>query len=501
MDKKHWKRWKIGRLMVFCGIIALMIIQGCQHDPELDPDPDPDQDKDQENPYQEVNDWILDNLETFYYWNTQMTPNISPKLKPDEYFNALLFKDDRFSWIQDNFQELMASLMGVNTEAGYDFDLLRLSENSSDVIGYITYTKPGTPAEAAGLKHGDYFLEINNTQLTIDNYRTLIQEMSNPHTLGLVDIEGNRISGITHIPLSVIVYKENPILLDTIYQIQGKKIGYFVYNFFANDSEEYGITYEKELNNLFLKFKTEGIDELIVDLRYNSGGTTNTAMVLASMIANRSSADIFGFMEFNAILDTYYRRTYGANYNVDYFPDYIERTDPNNRVVEQVAIHKLAGLTRVYMIVSDRTASASELLINGIRPYMGDHNVVLVGWSTTGKNVGSFTIYEDDPVKQKTNNWGMQPIVCKLSNSQQNSNYENGFTPDVQIHETQVLLMKQLGETNELLLATTLDLIFGTTTVRRKVINEKATTVGSSIDLHPARQQMNIDLSRKLKQK
>ena len=463
---------KMGKYFAILCVISLMVTQGCRKDPELEPE----QEQEQENLYQEINDWIFDNLDTYYYWNTQMTAGVSKRLSPDKYFETLLYEGDRFSWIQDDFQELLASLMGVNTEAGYDFDLMLMSENSSDVIGYITYVKRGTPAEKAGLKHGDYFLEINNTQLTTDNYRKLIQEMFNPHTLGLADIEGNVILGIINVPLSVIEYKENPILLDTIYHIQSRKIGYFIYNFFARDSEEYGIAYEKELNNLFLKFKTEGIDELIVDLRYNSGGATSTAMALANMIANRSSTDVFSYMEFNSTLDAYYR------------------------VVERVAINKLSGLHRVYMIVSDRTASASELLINGIRPYMGDNNVVLVGWTTAGKNVASFTIYEEDPVKQKTNNWGMQPIVCKMTNSQNKADFENGLKPDVQIHETQELVMKPLGDTNELLLSATLDLIFGTSTIKRKNIREKAINVGSSVVLNPARQNMYIDLSLKMNQ-
>ena len=451
----------------FVFLWMILIISGCRKDSSDDQ-------------YQEVNDWILDNMETYYLWNTQIPRRTNKSLYPENYFESLLYKnEDRFSWIQEDFIELMNSLSGVNTEAGYDFNLYRLSETSSDVIGCITYIKPGTPAEAANLKRGDCFLKINNTQLTVENYLSLLDKMTEPHTLGKANFSGNTITGTTNVSLSVIEYKENPILLDTVYHIQDKKIGYFVYNFFARDYETLGITYEKELNDLFGTFEGEGIDELIVDLRYNSGGTVITAIALASMISNRSETDVFGYEEYNSILDSHYSKTYGKDYNISYFFDYIEKYDKNDKVVEQVPVNKLSGLNRVYLIVSNRSASASELDINGLRPYMGNNNVILTGETTRGKNVGSFTIYETDPVKQRNNTWGMQPIVLKLSNSEHFSDYASGFKPDVEMQESEEI---PLGDTNELLLSATLSKIFGETFIKRETVRKKHEFVGSSID-------------------
>jgi len=448
------------------------------------------------NPYQEVNDWILDNMKLVYLWNTHIPSKTNKTQKPDVYFESLKYKDDRYSFIHDNFMELIGSLTGINIEAGYEFDLASI-KNSSDIFGYITYIKPGTPAESAGLKRGDFFLEINNTQMTVSNYRTLLQEMSKPHTLRLAKIEENKIYPTNNVSIpAVIPYKENPILLDTIYNIKDKKIGYFVYNFFARDSEDLGIAYEKELNNLFGNFISKGIDELIVDLRYNMGGTVISALALASMISNRSSTDIFGYEEYNSILNLYFASMYGADHNIMYFLDHIERINKNDIIVEQVPINKLSELNRVYIIVSGQSASASELLINGLRPYMGNDNVVLIGETTVGKNVGSTIIYEDDPVKQKKNTWGMLPIIVKLSNSQHFSDYANGFKPNVEIHEFE-LEMKPLGDTDELLLSTTLDIIFGTYTPQSKNVRTRVEIINSSRDRIPARQNMYIDLFHK----
>ena len=479
----------MNRFYFYLWLMAL-VISGCEKDNQTET----------EIQNQKINAWILENMEVYYLWNDQIPGRSNKSLYPAEYFESLLYKEDHFSWIQDNFTELMNSLSGVNIEAGYDFNLYLLSKNSTDVMGCITYIKPGTPAEAANLKRGDYFLTINGTQITTSNFSSLIAKTAEPHSLGLAAFSGNSITGTTNVPLSVIEYKENPVFLDTIYHIQDKKIGYFVYNFFARDNDQQGISYEKELNNLFGKYQSEGIDELIVDLRYNSGGTVVTAIALASMISNRSAKDVFGYEEYNSVLDSYYANRYGKDYNVSYFLDHIERYDDNEKVVEQVPVNKLSGLERVFMIVSERSASASELVINSLIPYMGNDHVVLVGKATRGKNVGSYTIYETDPEKQKDNNWGMQPIVLKMSNSAHFSDYTSGFEPDIEIHESEELELKPLGDIDELLLSTTINRIFGVSSLSKRATARKSPDIaGSSIDRTPARKNMYVTSPNQLK--
>jgi len=304
--------------------------------------------------------------------------------------------------------------------------------------------------------------------------------------LGLIDFN----SGATRtVSLQVVEYAENPILLDTIYRIGDKKIGYFVYNFFARDSEHNGIAYERELNDLFGKYKSQGIDELIIDLRYNSGGAVNTTQALASMISDRGTTDIFGFQIFNSTLDRLLAIEYGKDYNKSTFLENIERYNDKYQVVERVKINKLTNLSRLHLIVTGRTASASELIINSLRPYM---EVVLIGSTTYGKNVGSITIYEEDEEKQKTNTWGMQPIVSKFENANHFSDYGKGFSPNLEAEELD-LEMRELGDIDELMLSATLDYIFGGKSFQRKNVAQKTNIIGSSIDRYPARKNMFSD--------
>jgi C-terminal processing protease CtpA/Prc len=374
---------------------------------------------------------------------------------------------------------------------------MRLSRDNSDVIGYITNIKPGTPDETAKLKRGDYFLKINGTQITLGNYSSLIGEMSKPHTLGLAVISGNTITpDIKNVSLQVVEnYSENPILLDTVYNISGRKIGYFVYNFFADDNGDGSVVYEKELNNLFAKFKTEQINELIVDLRYNGGGAISTTTALASMISGRGRNDIFYNMTYNSILHEYFSTNEGNNYNKSYFLNNIVRYN-GDEIAESISINKLSGLSGVYFIVTERSASASELLINGLEPYID--NIMLVGETTYGKNVASVTIYEEDKEKQKTNKWGMQPIIAKMSNAKGFSDYGNGFTPNIEVSELdgEDPILKPLGDTDEVMLKTTLNNIFGADTniATTKHIDNKPIFVGSSMDRTPARRNQYITL-------
>ena len=73
--------------------------------------------------HQYVNAWILENMQYWYLWNDKLPDETDKNLDPETFFNSLLYSEDRFSWIQSNFSELINSLQGVSTEAGYEFVL------------------------------------------------------------------------------------------------------------------------------------------------------------------------------------------------------------------------------------------------------------------------------------------------------------------------------------------------------------------------------------------
>jgi len=458
--------------------------------------------KDDNNPLSEeaqkntnINQWIQDNMDVLYYWNTRMPVQKDKTISPSDYFKSILYTaEDHFSFIAEDYTKLMGQLNGVQKEAGYDFSLLRI-DTIKNLCGIINYIKPHSPASSTDLKRGDVFLTINGKQLTTDNYQDLVGEMSAPHTLGI--FKGNNVP-LQQLSLSVTEYKENPVFLDSIYQIGGKKIAYLIYNFFASDNGDYSYSYLKELNDIFGKFKQANVNELVLDLRFDGGGDAAIATALASMISGKGSSDLFYTEQYNSIVDKELKKQLGDNYNKTFFNDNLILRNKDGDIVDKsIPVNKLTGLSRLYVLSSQGTASASELIINGLKPYM---NMTLIGWQTYGKNVGMWFIYETDPQKQKDNHWGMLPIVFKLYNSKNESDYTSGFAPDIKINEYAVDPMLPLGDTHEVLLEAALaDMGVQSSSALRSSNSEKrfdSCPLMSSIDRTPVRK--NVIMPQKL---
>ena len=450
----------MGRLLnYFLALLFAYTLLACSDKSDKGPDINPEPSEEiRKNRY--VNKWILENMELWYLWNDKIPTNVNLTQNPEDFYNSLLYKHgsvegDRFSWIQENFVDLLNSLSGVVKEAGYDY-IIGAYGQAGDLLGVVTYIKPDSPAERAGLKRGNIFIEVNGKQLNRNNYEELLGKMSLNHTLGMATVANNTIYPSENISLSVVEYHENPVYLDTIYNIGGKKIAYLVYNFFSSDDGDGSYKYEKDLNNVFGNFKQEGIDDLIVDLRYNGGGLVSTAVHLASMIVeNLDVSKIFIKNQYNDIVSQYIINTSeeSADALVDKFTDKIEIYNGGGRLESTIPINNI-NLPRVYIITSFRTASSSELIINGLKPYI---DVYLIGDNTVGKNLASISIFENN---DSDNKWGMQPIITKMLNSQNYGDYVDGFSPDIEIDEFEYIEgMKKLGDTDEVVLSKALQYI------------------------------------------
>ena len=216
-----------------------------------------------------------------------------------------------------------------------------------------------------------------------------------------------------------------------------------MYNgFFAN--------FDIKLNEAFASLKAQGITDLVLDLRYNGGGSVQTATRLASMITGQFTGQVFAKQEWNKDINDYFERE-NPSALINSFTDKIESTQINS-----------LNLTKVYILTTTSTASASELVINGLEPHI---NVVQIGDVTTGKNVGSVTLY-DSPTFGSTNRnpnhrYAMQPIVLKIVNSVGFGDYFNGLQPDFLVKES-ISTYGVLGDPSEPLLSYAIGKITGT---------------------------------------
>ncbi len=432
-----------------------------------------------------VNNWIYDNMELYYLWNTDLPSSPNKSKTPDKFFNSLLSEEDRFSWIQENYIELLNSLQGVNKEAGYEFKLYLESEGSENIIAQVMYIKAGSLVETEGkdLMRGDVITHINGERMTTSNYRDLLGEIGETHTIKYSRPTGTGMVDKGTLSLNTSVFAENPNFMSKIIDTgDGHKIGYYVYNFFATGPTAASNQYITEMDAIFSEFKSAGITDLVVDLRYNSGGAEAATINLASLIGDNIDNTV-----------TFTRRQYNNELqsalinDPNYGPDFLIK----KFITKTGNVGSLLNSSRVYVLTSSRTASASELLINGLKPHM---DVFLIGDETVGKNVGSISIYEDSDPK---NTWGMQPIVVKSFNSANESNYSDGFTPNI-INLDNSLDLMPIGDEDEILLSLAIDHITGGSGSRKGITARRGglESLGTSADFKRGSYNLVIDDER-----
>jgi carboxyl-terminal processing protease len=400
---------------------------------------------------------------------------------------------DKWSWIVDDWEELENSFAGISKSMGFDFRLVQLS-GSDEVFGFIRYVLPASPAEDAGLMRGDLFLKVNGEQLTVNNYMDLLIN-NESYYLTKAYIIGNTIYEDEDTPvMTAVELQENPVYYYDVLDVGGVATGYLVYNAFTSD-------FDIQLNETIEYFKNQGVGRLIIDLRYNGGGSILTAIYLASMIYTTDDSQIFSVSEWNDKYNAYWKATYGEDVLNYYFTDVIDATE----TTPETPISSL-GLNELYVITSSSTASASELVINGLEPYI---DVKLIGRNTTGKYFGSITVkdYNNQGILNTSHKWALQPIVLKLVNSEgdpadvTDPAYVNGLSPDYEAVEDFTDLLP-FGDENEPLLQATIDYILGTKSARAEpalVEGIDYKVIADSRDFKPLSKEMYLEKEFKYK--
>lgn len=341
----------------------------------------------------------------------------------DLFYDGLLYSEDDFSWIVDDYEVLENTFAGIRKTSGANIQLAYIREDSDDLAGIIRYVIPNSPADAAGLKRGMLFTQIDGQTLTAANYQTLLAP--DTYVLGFAEFtdEGIQSTGETA-EITKIQLTENPILVAKTIDLNGTKVGYLMYNSFTHD-------FDKELNDAFGQFKSNGVTELVLDLRYNGGGRVSTAADLASMITGQFKGDILIRTQYNDNIES----LLSEQARVTRFDDQIfdgDESDPGHEDHTPMPINSL-NLDRVFVLATGSSASASELIINGLAPYI---DVVHIGQKTVGKVQASITLYDADvPYYEKENlnpdhKYAMQPLISTSVNADGEA-FPEGLIPDI----------------------------------------------------------------------
>ncbi|MBZ5856263.1 S41 family peptidase [Flavihumibacter profundi] len=384
------------RVMVLSLIIGL-VLGACKKESSTTSTPTPSPGGDTVSAADKVKDTSLLIARDIYLWYDKIPATFNPRAyaDPDKVMQAIRpysiepgFTDpvDRWSFgiLQKDWN---------NTSSGISGDLglgiFFLAQNDLRV----SYVEKESVAGTAGVERSWRITKINgstaiNTSDASINYIVDAIYGGKTANISFLKPDGTTVD----LTLSPSTYKEEPLILDTIYTSGSKKVGYFILNSFLGDTAQI----KNGFNNIFTKFAANNVTDIVVDLRYNGGGYVFLQEELANYLAPAS--------EDGKLM---YSQSYNDKYSQYNRSSYFSKKGSVNP-------------SKIVFIASQNTASASEALINIMKPHV---DVKIVGPSHThGKPVGFFNIPVGD--------WYVFPVSLRIVNSLNVGNYFNGFTPD-----------------------------------------------------------------------
>ena len=343
--------------------------------------------------------FAYDMMDDCYLWKKEIKSKLKAwanniNVDPIAKVKTIRYKDsngddiDRWTEVLDDYASFIGDVSGVSTTYGYDFFHFEQDENKYDrALATVRYVYPGSPAEEAGIKRGDIIVKVNGLDIPINFvgnsgyldtdfiYSEMIYSSSCTLTLS---------TGAT-VSMTAREMVENPVILSKVLDNGEKKIGYLHYTSFTIESCQYLIDACKQ-------FKAEGVKELIIDLRYNGGGYVFTEELLMSMLAPQAAVtagEVFAMEIYNDELMAEFEEegesTESCFKTIHNYP-----SDTNVELSFDTSDANL-DLDKIYVIVTDDSASASESLICCLKPFYQD-NLVVLGKQTHGKFCAGYII-------------------------------------------------------------------------------------------------------------
>jgi C-terminal processing protease CtpA/Prc len=431
---------------LFLVVFILGLSVSCD-DPVPEPEPEPAKEKAPALTIK-INEFIEAVMSDVYLWYDKVPAfDIRYEFDSKAYFKKLLFVEDKWSFLTEDAKKLEDSFEGKETSYGWSLAFGRFSDTQS-IFALVEFVYPDTPAEKAGLKRGDIIFQMNGADIKDNNYRDLLSSASMSFTFGQYTSSGilnKQTANMTALELNL-----DPVQFTKVIEHGGRKIGYLFYAQFINN-------YNASLDAALQYFLDNQVSDVILDLRYNPGGTTLAAQHLCSSLAPVNVVNDLKPLVIFQWNDKYQK----------YWQDRNNQSQLGIGFINSVPIKM--GLNKLHIITGPGTASASELTITGLKPYM---NVKTVGETTYGKYTASITLKPEDFYEKASEykdfeNWAVQPIILKYANSQGVTDFKDGFVADIAVDDN-LFSPIPLGDKSEVMLKKALEDITGVEVIAMK---------------------------------
>lgn len=397
----------------------------------------------------ELDSWMYDILQQNYLWYQELPAynDVNLFLDPAAFLAKVKTSKDSYSFVDSVMETPLPSY-------GFDYSLVRNPDIDTAYNALITYVIPGSPAAIAGLERGNWIVKVDTSYIS-RKYETQLLQGVNPLdvTLGVyqkVEIEEPPVEGTEQqdiyrvVPIegdpmrigAAVSLVDNPIHTKKIFTLtDGSEAGYLMYNSFTAGTKEDAEKYNNELRNWSAELAQKDIHKVILDLRYNKGGSIDCVQLLSTILAPSFYLDqTMAFLEYND-------KNTDKDATLTFNPELLT---PNGKNLD---------LNTLIVLISGETVGAPEMLMHSLNKKI--QVLVAIGSATKGQNVAT------EQFINETFSWSVNPVVSTIYNSDHDT--YSGFSPTYSINaSTDYLNFLPFGDPKETLLSAALGFLNGT---------------------------------------
>lgn len=414
-----------------------------------------------------LDSWMYDIMQQNYLWYESMPSynNVNLFLDPASFLAKVKASNDSYSFVDSVMETPLPTY-------GFDYSLVRSQDIDTAYNALITYVIPGSPAEKAGLQRGNWIMKVDTSYISKKYEVALLQgTQARDLVMGvwkevIPEVEEGEEeeepiykvvpNDITLKMGAAQIVEDNPFHKSEILDLSTGKVGYLMYNSFTAGTKNDPEKYNNELRKWSAELAQQNINKVILDLRYNAGGTLDCVQLLSTILAPSYYLDQdMTFLEYN-----------DKNIDKDATLTFDQQLLKNGKNLD---------LNTLIVLISGETAGAPEMLMNNLNNKV--QKLIGIGSSTKGQNVATEKFINEEF------SWAVNPVVCTVYNSEHDT-FNGGFQPHYSVSSsTDYSTFLPFGDPKEALLSVAIGVLEGTYPPTEPDEPETETTSSKSIKI------------------